>query len=378
MNRFIIIVVGFIFATIASAQDKVQDLIITESGETIKACNIEISSNAIFYQTSDAADSNIHRISLSDVMLIKYADGRKWMPGQADNTGSNTKKTPDNNISVSYADDAANKAAIAKASPDKVSYIGEGDGKVASEILMLFAPTADALLADQNLEIAVRTQNPEKGYDSKLHYNFTNRPIDIFLTNRSDRTIYIDLGDTYLINNGESMKYYTPGAVSNSKTTGVGAGVGIGIFSVGAMQSNTQSITTFAERILPIPPGVTKVLVSGKFSPFGKIKDTGLDYGKKGGYNDLTLLRSQNKLLNNGDSTSDFDGVKIPAVTAITTYSFNESMTNPVQLKATYEPAIMIGSKMGKFMDVSFIRAKEFSPNFTDCLYLFFRQDKKK
>lgn len=378
MNRLLIIAIGLLFTNIAITQDKVQDLIITESGETIKACNIEISSNAIFYQTSDAADSNIHRISLSDVMLIKYADGSKWMPGQADSQESVTKKTSDNNNPVSYVDEAANKAAIAKASPDKVSYIGDRDGKAASEILMLFAPTADALLADKNLEIAVRTQIPAKGYDGKLHYTFSNRPIDIFLTNRSDKTLYIDLGDTYLINNGQSMKYYTPGAVSNSKTTGIGAGVGIGIFSVGAMQSNTQSITTFTERILPIPPGVTKVLVSGEFSPFGKIKETGLDYGKKGTYNDLTLLRSQDKLLNNGDSTSDFGGIQIPAVTAMTAYSFAESMTNPIQLKATYEPAIMIGSKMGKFMDTCFIRTKELSPNFTDCLYLFFRQEKKK
>lgn len=367
--RYMICVLTLLSSNTIIAQDSPTDVIITQSGDPIKAYNIEISSKTVFYQLSLDADAPVMKINKDEVLLIKYSNGEKWIPDEAV-PGTSAPQPTVQSQSYSYKDDTANSLAFDKANPQKVEYIGKLDDKEATEILLLYAPTSSSILADQNLEITVKSR--------RTSADLRSLDIDIILTNRSNKILYVDLGNTYLIQDGESLIYYTPGSVSSSNTSMTGTSVGLGTISIGTGNAATTTETKINQRILQIPPGVSKILIGGGFKDFGKVKQTGLDFGRAGGYLNLSLKRSKDKKLKNGDISTDFAGVNFPSVTVMTSYSFDESQSNSVELKASYEADRMIGGHIGKIVDQKIINDQDFSKNYENCLYLFLRQIDKK
>lgn len=57
-------------------------MIITESGDAIEAYNVEIGPSTVFYTVTSDPNSATKRIALTEVMVIKYDNGKKWMPGR--------------------------------------------------------------------------------------------------------------------------------------------------------------------------------------------------------------------------------------------------------------------------------------------------------
>ena len=95
--------------------------------------------------------------------------------------------------------------------------------------------------------------------------------------NNTTDVLYVDLGNSFIIRNGEAEAYYTPGATSTTtgKTGGASVNVGgvanalgvggaagtilNGVNVGGGKQSSTTTIT-YTERIIAIPPMATKEL----------------------------------------------------------------------------------------------------------------------
>jgi len=66
----------FLFALIvASFQLSAQDLIVTQSGETIKAYRTDIAEKMVYYQLEDAEEAPILKIQKADVLVIKLQNG---------------------------------------------------------------------------------------------------------------------------------------------------------------------------------------------------------------------------------------------------------------------------------------------------------------
>lgn len=97
------------------------------------------------------------------------------------------------------------------------------------------------------------------------------------LTNKTNRTIFVDLGTSYIIKNDIAQTYYTPSATSTTSTISSGASLNVGAITnalgingpIGAIAngigvnngsatSNTQ--VTFSQRIVSIPPQSTILL----------------------------------------------------------------------------------------------------------------------
>ncbi len=70
---------------------KAQDLIVTESGQTLKVYNIEMSPTTIFYQISEAKDAPTERIARKEVLIIRKADGSKLDPNAPDPIATSDK-----------------------------------------------------------------------------------------------------------------------------------------------------------------------------------------------------------------------------------------------------------------------------------------------
>ena len=54
-----------------------QDLIVTNDGKSVKAYNMEVSSESVFYQLEDRKEAPLQKLQKSDILIIKKADGSK-------------------------------------------------------------------------------------------------------------------------------------------------------------------------------------------------------------------------------------------------------------------------------------------------------------
>ena len=391
----IVLFFGICFAV--QAADEGETVIVMENGDVIKAYNVEIGPSAIFYTTDKNPDSSFNKIKKEDVIVIKYSNGEKWMPGENTSPSAvapqtQTQSVPSNNLS--FSDDQANRAAFERNSPDNVKFVGTAEDKDAGEVLLLYRPTKESVLADKNLDIKLVSRIEDE--DSRNEKNgFKSLNVDIVITNHSDAMAYVDLGNTYFISNGESFRYFVPSATSNTTSTSTGASVNLGAvagaiglgggigtlasgINVGGGKTNTSSTVTFAERILSIPPGATKVLSGVKFPDYGKVKETGRNVGRDGTYANLSIKLPKDEFYKIGETVTDFNKGDFFDASAIVTYGLSEDLATPVQLKATYKPDRMIAAKMGKLIDQPIIDTKYFTDNFNDCLFMFFRLAKLK
>lgn len=74
-----------------------QDIILTHSDEVIRAYNLEIGQSAVFFTLEEKEGAKVHKISKSDIFIIKRADGTRFDPNEAlDNVSQASAPVPDN------------------------------------------------------------------------------------------------------------------------------------------------------------------------------------------------------------------------------------------------------------------------------------------
>ena len=117
------------------------------------------------------------------------------------------------------------------------------------------------------------------GDQLKLHNLFEysspdNVGIQFSISNKTDNTIYIDLGNTFYVSMGQSVGYYVPTSTTttNSSSSGVGinAGAIAGAMGIGGVagklagginfgggSTSGTAVTTFSQRVVAIAPGST-------------------------------------------------------------------------------------------------------------------------
>ena len=84
----------FVICFISALCIQAQDVIITNALETLKVYNVEVSATSVFYQLSPDAGAEIHKLPVSEVMIIRKADGTRIDPQATKNqiTTTNTDK----------------------------------------------------------------------------------------------------------------------------------------------------------------------------------------------------------------------------------------------------------------------------------------------
>jgi hypothetical protein len=106
---------------------------------------------------------------------------------------------------------------------------------------------------------------------STSDYSSYNPMFCVKIKNKTSHTIYIDLGNTFLIRNGDAQAYYIPSATSTTTgksngasvnvgamagAVGIGGGLGqaLGGLNVGGGNSSESTNVTYSQRIIAIPP----------------------------------------------------------------------------------------------------------------------------
>ena len=92
-------------------------------------------------------------------------------------------------------------------------------------------------MADKNVEVEIKTGNYSYDYRAKSLQFWTPRKISIVTTgqcvqitlrNKTDKTLFIDLGNSFFIRGKESSPYYIPTSVSNTNGSSQGVSVNAG------------------------------------------------------------------------------------------------------------------------------------------------------
>lgn len=213
---------------------KAQDILVTEDGESITAWDVDISAQKIYYKTAAGDDAPMKSIAKEKVLLWKKADGTKVRIG-AETSAPKEEAKPEakkTNAADAPAPDAsdpeANEQCIRLFNSTDIYNTKKESSSVAREIVGLLQMSPDSKMADKNVEISYSI------YKSTAYAKMAPRTsgIGVNLRNKTDKTIYVYLGNTFFLRHGVSTPFThsqasqsTAGGNDGSRTTGFSQGV---------------------------------------------------------------------------------------------------------------------------------------------------------
>lgn len=370
MNDFKILVSTVLTAFAAFMPAVAQDKIITKDGDVLQGWNVEVSDKYVFYNTENKTDADIKRMEKDKVLMVKRQDGstlnlyedaqpaEKQAPAAAEPTGQGPVM-----VKVTDLDDAARKAneeALAQVNAEITYQPEEGEeDKDAKWALLSWGVKDGSVLDDGNIRISfVRgtmysLKNKPDVFNpigETFAYGLQGPAISVRIENKSDRTVYVDLGNSFFVRMGKSICYYVPSSTTSTSSSSSGAGVNLGSVAnalgiggtvgqlaggvnVGGGSTNGGSTTTYAQRIISIPPkanyDLSAIYMFGSETAYNMLP--GLSYyGNNIGAFSTTGLRMYYKKdeLKPGSCykyAADSSPINMSAIIA---YSFSESCTS--------------------------------------------------
>ena len=242
-----------------AALAEAQETLITTDGEVMMVYIDDIGSTTIYYKTVDSANSQLQRIDKSKVYMIKRADGTKYDLGDTQ-TPAQQASTPAQPMNKELSEeakqrnkeliDAFNKLAM------QPEFNGTPTGKRPLAIYATLGVCDNSIICNDDIEIAYESS---MGYQPGIKDEFI-----LIITNKTNKTVFIDQANTFLVSNGESSPYYVPTAYSSStsKTGDANAGTFAGAMGIHDYQTNVSTSTVYSQRVISIPPMAQKRLNS--------------------------------------------------------------------------------------------------------------------
>lgn len=362
-----------------------------------------MSNSAVFYRESEAQDAPIKRIDKNKILMIKYQDGRKEIMGETEHsspqaTEGNQSELPDYIVKL-------NEKSIESINNQQIIYKGADTDKDWSQLTAVMGITKGSIIETEDLAASfimkkyVAEHSVGKGrlkQEKVIEINeYPDGPMEthmyqmvIVLKNKTNKTVYVDLANTFLMRNGEASAYYIPTASSTTTGTSSGGGVNLGAVAGavgiggaigtlangvnvggGSMSQNTK--TTFSQRIISIPPMSTKSLEPQSIGE-GEIFD-----GKSWSIphdiiesvipaliKDGKVEQKKNyyviKELKRGQKIDIVQSPDTPPLSAYVTYSHDESLSSTNSLNMGFYVRQLVG--IGKIKNV----------DYSHCPFVFF------
>lgn len=374
-----------------------QDVLITQEGDAHKVYEIEIGGSSIFYKLENTPEAAIQKINKSQVLMIKYQDGRKVIMGEEEkekeqvdqNEQQQSQEQPITFTPEEEAEIAALNAKFVEEYNQRRVEFTEPKDKRAKMLFCTFGLKKDARLQDKNVKITIKS-----GYysihKSESHFkeypNSENPGIQVAIENISLKTIYVDLGNSFFVRNGESSPYYVPSATSTTTGTSSGASVNLGSITnalgvggiagtlasgvnVGGGKSNSSSTVTYAQRIVAIPPKSEIKLEFQEF--FLKGKQYWNFQSHKFNKTIYSIKANPQMDINRGEIISYTEKDETLSFGVRVSYSFKENCQQTTVLYAD----MYIKEIMGITAEVSlagtvWAKTKKLTPNWNDVIYI--------
>ena len=187
-------------------------------------------------------------------------------------------------------------------------------------------------------------------------------------TNKSDKIIYIDLGTSYLKKNDVAFVIYNPTITTRMTGQSVGVGVNVGTIAsavgiggmvgtalggvnVGGSKSSSVTTTTYAQRLVSIPPKSSVLLEDVPIFTPGSEKALGdLFYYKEVGMGKMKWTACLSYKFNDVESggVNDYsEDNTLFTIGCYLNYSFSENFTSSKGIETTYYVKKVVGSSWG-------------------------------
>ena len=346
-----------------------QDVLITKDGDALKVWGIEVSNSAVFYRESEAQDDPIKRIDKGNVLMIKYQDGRKVIIGESNEPIVQQSSMPQSKVQ-DVQDESANMASIQTFNQvQQINYIGDKKSKDAKFIYGLFNVKSDSKLIDKNIEISVKSLRANEAESSRAYMSYphtrngtpTYCAIAVTVKNRTGQTLFLDLGNTFFLRNGSPSPYYVPSATQTTTSTTTGTTVNMGAVAgalgvggragtlasgvnVGGANTNSTSVITYTQRIVPLPAHSSKTLDLQLLFPESLSKIYGTNFIHQSKHR-LHCLFDKGERITLGEERL-FDENNSPIQWGIhVTYAYDEGLSTLNSLCANFYTSKMIGCK---------------------------------
>ena len=257
-----------------------QDVLITKDGDPIKVWGVEISNIAVFYRESEDENAPIKRMNKADLLMIKYQNGERVLIDSEQLQGANQQATASTPSAETVVDQAANEAAIQRFNEENdISYIGTKESKKAEMLYCVLKAKQTSIIYDPNVEITIVPLS--RPYEEGTYQKSNNSPygsaFSAIINNKSNRTIFVDLGTSFFVRGSQAVPYYIPQATTATTAQSSGVGVNMGAVAqamgvggsvgtlangvtVGSGSTSGTSTVVYAQRVIAIPPFSTHKL----------------------------------------------------------------------------------------------------------------------
>ncbi len=267
MNRKTLFLL-FLFAALCPCMNA-QDIIVLRDGTTILSKVLKIGTTEVEYKKFSNLEGPLYTVEKHTILAINFENGEKetFSDTPAPAAKAAEPEGPQE-VKVPAADN--NTLLIANYNEILEPLEKEDKDKEAKVILCQYGVTHSSVLANKEIEVSV---------SPLTHRRFACCSHTINIKNNTDKIIYVDLGNTFRVNNtGDSYAYFDTSkqtTVSKGGSSGLAmnAGAIAGAFGVGGVagtlasgltvgggKQTTTSTTYTNQRVIAIGPHGTKAL----------------------------------------------------------------------------------------------------------------------
>ncbi|MBO4446757.1 MAG: hypothetical protein J5764_01375, partial [Bacteroidales bacterium] len=200
-----------------------------------------------------------------------------------------------------------------------------------------------------------------------------NQKLKIYIRNKTNKLLYVDLGNSFFLRGSGSEVMYVPAATSSGTSSASGASVnlgsvnrsaGLGGVTVGSTSVNTTTTTVYSQRIVSIPP--RSEIEAGSFQLFPEDKEAQFPGSVSiiRGQVHLNLMKPDQPTIGEERMIADENFVRFGA---FLTYATDESQTEQRSVSAFFcLDRIVGGINDGNMMALPI---GDFTPNYPKTVY---------
>ena len=343
----------------AGSYASAQDLIVKKDGSLIQAKVTKIGTSEVGYKKWSNQDGPQYSIAVADILAINYQNGEKetFENVSASGKSQTAKSEADGQQSIvqvkpedlSPEAKAANDALIAKHNAsvelDITKKQKEKFGKKLFTASAIYGIKNNSIITNDDIEIGFVTGHLEQKKKTEPAkwiegHGYYNQALLLRVRNKTNRTLYLDLGNSFFISMGQATCYYVPSSTTTTHGASSGGSVNLGAvtgalgiggvaetlangINVGGGSTNSTTSTTYSQRVIAVPPMSSVNLPPQYF--YGKEERTvtkGLKQNKSGDMYILFPKDSEKGLMRFGDRyfyTDDNSPLQFSCVIAYST-----------------------------------------------------------
>lgn len=260
-----------------------QDIIVKNSGETIKAYNLEVSGTSVFFQLSAEPDAPLQKLPKTEILVVRKSDGTKLdfdapapqPAAQQQQTATAQNKPVKLTLDMLSEEERTENERLIKQYNEPVLFTVKKQD-YASFATSSFSPKYNSIMTNKDISIslvsgymtAASHKAPSEFHEVDVCKGFRwwqdlGEIVCLSITNKTDQTIYVDLGNSMLVAQGRSVPLYVPQTTTTSNTSVGGGSVNLGAltgssllggFSVGGSNASSTVNTVYSQRVIAIGP----------------------------------------------------------------------------------------------------------------------------